>query len=181
MAKTKVATKSYVLPTGETSQRFHPEAVGFTFVFGDGSTLGAKYEEFPDVSRKYAMGNGFMQLLGDRYAGAENASDAFEAAEIMLERLKNGEIAAPREGLGPSPVLILEAIKAAKAEAGLPHDEAAAKEKYKDKEAREKALSNAKVKAHYERLRAERAAAKAAEAAKKAAESTGEAASVADL
>lgn len=177
MAKQKKAKTFYTNAAGEQSAHWAPGCDTLTFAFEGGGTYVVKASDFPEAIHAGMLLHGAGQKLRDTYAGDESVADAEESFGIMLERLKNGEWVSERTGLGPSPVLLIEAIKAAKAEAGQPFDEAAAKEKYKTKEMREKALGVAVVKAHYERLRAERAAAKAAqaqEAAKKDAGNLGD-------
>lgn len=168
MAKAKKAKTFYSNEAGEQSAHWRPGFDALTFAFEGGATYTIKAGDFPaDIIPGMTL-HGAGQKLRDTYAGDESVADAEESFTTMLERLKSGEWVTERTGLGPSPVLLIEAIKAAKAKAGQPFDEATAKEKYKTKEAREKALSVPVVKAEYERLRAERQAAKAAAAAKAA-------------
>lgn len=176
--KATKATKRYLNDAGEESAHAKAGFDTLQFTFNGGGVHRVTLLEIPSTLHGILAMHGLSQKLGDTYAGDESVADAEESLTTMLERLKAGEWVSDRTGLGPSPVLILEAIKAAKADAGLPHDEAAAKEKYKTKEEREKALSVPAVKSHYERLRAERATAKAAEAAKAAAANAGDVASL---
>lgn len=165
MAKQKKAKTYYTNAAGEQSAHWTPGCETLTFAFEGGGTYSIKATDFPaDILPGMTL-HGAGQKLRDTYAGDDSAADAEESFQTMLERLKAGEWVSERTGLGPSPVLLIEAIKAAKAEAGQPFDEAAAKEKYKTKEMREKALGVPQVKAHYDRLRAERAAANAAKSA----------------
>lgn len=176
--KQSKATKRYLNDAGEESAHAKEGYSTLRFQFNGGGKHDIKLDDIhPSLHGILAM-HGLSQKLGDTYAGDESVADAEESFTTMLERLKAGDWVSDRTGLGPSPVLILEAIAAAKAEAGLPHDAEAAKEKYKTKEAREAALAVPAVKKHYERLRAERAAAKAAEAAKAAGEGAGDVASL---
>lgn len=179
MAKREVkAKKIFLMPDGsETSHASH-DAVELSFRFNGGGVHSVKLSEFSEEIRTCLGWNGLSQKLGDVYAGDDNAEDAEESFETALERLRAGEWVKAREGVGPSPTLIFEAIKAAKAEANMPYDEAATKEKYKTKEARDTVLKVPQIKAHYERLRAERAAARAAEAAKHAQAASGDMAAV---
>lgn len=178
MAKAKKAKTFYSNAAGEQSAHWRPGFDSLTFAFEGGGTYTVSTADFPAEVLPGMTLHGAGQKLRDTYAGDESVADAEESFTTMLERLKAGEWVTERTGLGPSPVLLIEAIKAAKAKAGQPFDEAAAKEKYKTKEAREKALSVPQVKAEYERLRAERQAAKAAEAAKAAATATGDLADI---
>ena len=172
MAKAKKAKTSYSNAAGEKSAHWRPGFDSLTFAFEGGATYTIKAGDFPEAILPGMTLHGAGQKLRDTYAGDESVADAEESFTTMLERLNSVDWVTERTGLGPSPVLLIEAIKAAKAKAGQPFDEAAAKAKYSSKEAREKALSVPQVKAEYERLRAERAAARAAEAAKKAGEAT---------
>ena len=179
MAKKAAKAKTrYLNDAGEESAHWRPGFGTLEFRFEGGGTYQVRATDFPAEVLPGMTLHGAGQKLRDTYAGDESAADAEESFTTMLERLKSGEWVSERTGLGPSPVLLLEAIKAAKAEANLPYDEAASKEKYKTKEAREAALTVPAVKKHYERLRAERAANKAAEAAKAAEATAGDVASL---
>lgn len=164
----KKAVKRFILENGSESASAHPQAKILEFRFDEGGTHQVRREDFPADIRICNEWNGIGQKLTDTYAGTDSAEDAEEAFESLLAQLVAGQWVATREGIGPNPVMVLAAIRAAKEEAGLPFDEEASKTKYASKEARETALKVPTVRKHYEHARAARAAEKAAAATKAA-------------
>lgn len=173
MAKGPVKCKKvFINKDGSESAHASPSADALEFRFVDGGTHSVKLNMFNSDILSCLAWNGVSQKLGDGYASDASPADAEESFEALLEQIsgENGIWVKNREGVGPSPTLIFEAVKAAKEAAGMPYDDAATREKYKTKESREHLLSLPEIKAHYERLKLERQQARVAEAQRKAAE-----------
>ena len=116
-----------------------------------------------------AAWHGLAQKLGDTYADAKKKGLVpFDEASGMLEQIAAGNWVAESLSTGPRIGLLVEAVMAAKAAAGLEADEDAIKAKCADKEYAKRVKANDSVKAHYDRIVAERATARAKESAKSA-------------
>lgn len=167
-----VAEKGYLIEGEEKPARHaSPEATALIFKFPEtDDEYVIKLDEIGADCLKAATLHGLAQKLGDAYAG-KSGEDAIEAFETVLERLKANDWVKPSEGPGTRPSLVADAIRAALVEHGETVDDDRYQEiieKVKGSEARKKALANPIFAAHYERIKAERAAAKAAKMAEKA-------------
>ena len=125
---------------------------------------------FPAAIRRRLTTHGASQLLGDVYSGSTkkgwDVARCIEAFDEKVEQLEAGQWAAA--GGGPNIGTVVEAVVAARAEVGLESDESAIRAKLLDADARKAALANPAIKAHYDRINAERAAQRAAASAEAA-------------
>ena len=148
---------------------------GVDFTFSDGTVLSAILANIPDqgdtVHARFAC-HGLSQKVGDSYAGAAgNVADAIEWAGATIETLERGGWSEAREGGAVDrPTRVVKAVMRLLTELGKEFDEAALLEKYKAKEARDKAMARADVKAHYDAIAVEEAQERAAKSKAKAAE-----------
>lgn len=89
-SKVKFAAKEYDLDTGE-----------YVITFGDGTVLMQNVDQLPDEMKRNLMFHGYGQKVGDSYAGAKgDYSKAKQAANDVIEQLKNGDWRAGRDGEG---------------------------------------------------------------------------------
>lgn len=170
--RTQVAKKVYITAAGDESAHATPDAERLEFRFANGETLVVNPNDIGANCRTAALFHGLSQKIGDSYAGAKGDADtAYESAQTILERLINDDWVRQGEGVGARPSLVSEAVIAALEENGETVDDERKKgivEKLKGKEARDRALANAVINSHYERIKAERAAERAAKAREKA-------------
>lgn len=172
--KARVASKVFVLPDGTEQKDVAPNATGLRFKFQNGVALTFNPDSVPESVRKCAMLRGFAEDIGNTYAGAKGDSNAaFESAEARITQLQAGDWYSREGGGGPNLVVLLEAIRRVKAEAGQSFDEAGTRTKLGDKAYREAALNRDTpigklVGKHYDTIRLERMQARMAEAAKAA-------------
>lgn len=185
MARTAVAKKGYVDNAGE----FHRSASAdmshgeIRFLGDDGEsvvdTIEIRPEEFPEDVRRCAMFHGFMQKLGDAYAGSKNKDESpYDLAMAVYEALIGGTWIKEGESAGPRATYLLDAICNVIAEVtGTEPDEAKRKsvaESIASKDAKQDALKDARIKAAYEKIKADAAVARAKAAAKAAKDGGGE-------
>jgi hypothetical protein len=183
MAREVKAKKFYIkdvsaLEAGNEDQRKQSYFEGarlLVFAFANGEQVVVDPAKFNDFTRTAAMYHGLSQKLGDAYASSKDADEAWEKFESLREQLEAGNWLAERESAGPRISLVVKAIVAAKAKAGVTvtEEEVAAKYNEMDKERQKTVLQDPRINAEYQRIRAEQAAeraAKAAEAANAAAE-----------
>lgn len=165
-----VASKTYIDAQGNESRHASPEAVTLRFTFEEsGKVYDITLDEIGEKCRAAAMFHGLAQKLGDSYSGSKTGEEVIENFETVLERLRNDDWVRVGEGAGAGtrPSLVADAIKAALEEAGEVVDAdryASIREKVKTPESRKGALANPVINAHYERIKAERAAERAKEA-----------------
>jgi len=167
MARESIAKKVYVDAEGGESSHAGPNVVELRFDFSDGTQIGVTKSNVGATCQIASFWHGLAQKLGDTYAG-KTVAEAIEAVETVLERLAADDWVKAREGAGARPSLVVDAIIAALVAAGQVVDEARKAgivEKTKDKADRDAALANPVIKAEYERIKAERAAARASKAA----------------
>lgn len=180
--KTPVAKRIYVHKDGEEGRHAAPNTVGMRFEFVGGKTLAIGLDDIHKDVRNACLWHGINQKVGDAFAGAKgDADEAMDSATSIVERLKEGTWVATREGAGPSTGVLVEAIVRAKIAGGekeadfTDERKAAIAAKLKGdtpaetQAARAGALANPAIKAAFDAIKAERAAAKAtasAEAAK---------------
>jgi hypothetical protein len=151
---------------------------GVDFTFADGTVLSAILANIPNegdtVHARFAC-HGLSQKVGDSYAGAAGSVEsAIEWAGATIETLEKGDWSEAREGGAVDrPSRVLKAVMRLLSELGKAFDEAALSEKYKAKEARDKAMARADVKAHYDAITVEEAQARAALSKAKAEAETG--------
>lgn len=190
-----VAKKVYHYADGETGRSFKPGCTALDFQFLDSmgekvvDTITVKPSDFPDNVQEAAGWHGLAQKIGDSYAGRKDADQsAFEMASEMVEALKEGTWVAEGESAGPRTTLVLSAlanvvaatkkIDLAKLETDKPEDFKTLMDglhkSIATKEQKAAALKDARIKAEYERLKAEAAAERARMAAEAAAKGAGE-------
>jgi hypothetical protein len=170
MAREKIAKKVYVLENGDEAAHASPDVSHLEFRFESGDTIIVRLEDIDNGCRTAAAWHGISQKLGDTYAG-KDAAEAAEEVQSLLERLQSGDWIKAREGGGPRPTLVIEAIVCALIDNGEEvSDErrATIAAKVNTPTERKRALKQPAVQAHFERLKAERAADKAAKAAEDA-------------
>ena len=165
----KVCEKVYLDGDGNEHRSASTEAKALAFRFANGQEVTVDLSKFPKDIISAAAWHGVAQKIGDSYAGSETVDEAVERAQTMLENLEGGTWVATRTAAGPRPSLLVDAIVAAKQEAGQEVDPVAVAQKLKDQpDLKKNALQNAAIKMHYDKIKAERAAAKAKESAKEA-------------
>jgi hypothetical protein len=149
------------------------DATGVDFNFADGTVLNAEIANLPELinvkgdqvnTLNYLACHGLSQKIGDSYAGSGGVvATAIEWAAATIETLNGGDWAEAREGGGVDrPTRVVKAVMRLLTELGKTFDEAALLEKYKSKEARDKAMARADVKAHYDAIAVEEAQERAA-------------------
>ena len=173
--KQAVAKKVHIDSEGKESRSASAaeKELQIRFLESDGKTVGKVLSIERDTLSAdmwFAAGwHGLAQKLGDTYADAKKKGLVpFDEAEAMLEQIVAGNWVAESLSTGPRIGLLVEAVMAAKAEAGQDCDEAELKGKLADKEYAKRVKANEQVNAHYKRLEAERAVARSKEAAKAA-------------
>jgi len=172
--RNRIAGKRYHTTGEEPSAHASPGAEFLRFSFANDESHDVKLSDFPQNVLDACAWHGLSQKLGDSYASAKTPEDAVESFETLYERLTGGEWVKAREGGGPRPSMVVDAIVAALVDAGEEVDDtrrAGIVEKVKTKEGRAAALANPAIKAQYEAVRAEAAKAKA-KAAKDAAKTS---------
>ena len=111
--------------------------------------------------------HGLSQKLGDSYASISDIGESIEACQSVQERLQLGDWVKAREGAGPRPTMVVDAVVAALIADGQDvSDERKAKivTVLSDKDERKAALKDPVIKAQYEGIRAAAAAKRAKEA-----------------
>ena len=165
-----IATKSFIGKDGDETRHATRDSRQVKFTFSDGSEIVVGPEEIDKSLVRACTLYGMAQKIGDAYSGAGKEDNPVEAAKeragTVLDNLKNGVWVTAREGGGgPRVSMLVEAVVAAAEAAGKTGvDPAKVKEKLKDDKTRKGAMQNPAVVAQYERIKAERAAARAAEA-----------------
>lgn len=159
------------------------DATGVDFNFSDGSVLSAEISQLPEtITYKGNTCNtlhlfachGLSQKIGDSYAGCGGVvATAIDWATATYETIVGGDWAEAREGGAVDrPHRVTAAVARVLTALNKAFDEASLAEKYKSKEARDKAMARADVRAAYDEITAEEAAEKAAKSKAKAAETT---------
>jgi len=126
---------------------------------GTDDTLTVNVEALPEAVRKQAICHGLVQKLGDAAAG-ESGVAAYDAVMTVYERLVAGDWTKVREGVGPRPSIVAEAVCRVLEKAGKVFNRAAKIIEYTGKDSKAKrdgALANAVVKAEFDAIQAERA------------------------
>ena len=138
--------------------------------FMNDDVIAVKLGDFNQDVVTAAAFHGFSQKLGDTFAGKKDVEEAAEVTAALFERLQEGVWIAERESAGPRTSVLLEAVMAAFTAAGQEVDEDTMREKIKglETDARKALQADPAVSAQYDRIKAERAAAKAAKSAAKA-------------
>ena len=175
--KSKVCTKVYVGPDGETSSA-HAGATELQFRFHDGpdgaikTVHTVKLGDNPPAIETCLAWFGRSEKYGNFYAGAKgNAAEAVESFVTGAEILAAGEWKERREGVESRPSMVLAAVLAFLADEGETVNDARkarTKEKVSTTEGRKKARANPKIEAHYQSIVAAHAKEKADVAARAA-------------
>ncbi len=167
-----VSKKIHIDSGGNESRSAVAGETEFRMLFASGDMIVVNRGDLPETVWDAAGWHGLAQKLGDSYAGQkESGDDPYENASAMLEQLVAGNWVTESKATGPRIGLLVEAVVAAKIKAGKevgPQEEADIAERMKDKEHAKRAKANPAVAAEYERLVAERAAARYKAAAEKA-------------
>ena len=174
-ARAKVCTKVYLDAEGNEHKSASSEMQVLRFKFADGTTRDVKPTQFQKSVLVCATFHGLSQTLGDVFAGVKgNVDEAIENFDTKLEVLMSGVWVKEREGVGPRPSMVADAIVAAKLAAGQ-LTEPVSPERYEEirgkcstAQQRKEALANRVIAAEYEKLKAAKAADKAAKAAEAA-------------
>lgn len=170
--KNAVCTKVYVDGDGAEHRSAVADAIRLEFRFKNGKTEAvAKGDNPADIEARLDW-FGRSEKYGNFYAGVKGDSEAaYESFMTGRELLAGGEWSERKEGMGPRPSMLINAILAALKKAGQAIDEAteaSIREEAKDKAFREAALTKPAVKAEYEGLRLAAMQARHAEAVKAA-------------
>ena len=164
-----VSKKVHIDQDGKESRSAVAGETEFRMLFAGGDMIRVTRGDLSDNVWDAAGWHGLAQKLGDSYAGQkESGDDPFENASAMLEQLVAGNWVTESKATGPRIGLLVEAIMAVKANAGLEADEAAIEERCKNKEYVKGAKARSDVDAEYQRIVGERAKARADKAADKA-------------
>lgn len=159
---------------GSTGKTVRADAVSIEFDFlGTEQKRVIDLTKIPESSRLCAFVFGVRQKGQNTYANAkeEGIETKLEQFDTVVELLMAGNWVQEGEKTGPRLTVILEAVVAAKLNAGLEMgDDAVAdlREKLKDKTFRDGVKANLDVKAEMERISSERSAARAKKAKDKA-------------
>ena len=165
----KVCEKFYIDEEGGESRTASAQAVTLEFRFANGEKYAVHLSDHNADILTCLSWFGVSEKYGNSYAGVKgDAGEAEEKFLSMQEQLTGGIWVDRAEGVGPMPTLVVEAIAAAILATGREPDRDAIREKIKDKDVRTGALKDPRIRAEYEKLRAERQAAKAAKAAEEA-------------
>jgi hypothetical protein len=168
--RASICKKVYINSDGKETAHASPDADSLEFRFESGETIVVELDSIADNCRRAATWHGISQKLGDKYAG-KSADEAHDEVATLLERLQQGDWIKSREGAGPRPSYLVDAIVAALEENGEVVDaerRATIQTALVPKEAKAKAMANPLFKSHYERIKAEKAAERAAVAAQSA-------------
>lgn len=150
------------------------EAGTVTFEFTDGRTITVNVNDLPDNVRNIATLHGVSQKVGDSYAGAETVDEAYEAATDVVKNLQEGNWRVRAEGgVGGAAraTMLVEALFRATAAEGNPKTMDECEELIADmSDEQRKGLRNMpQIKAHLDKIAAERAIERAERSAKNAA------------
>lgn len=106
------ATKTFLAADGTSAKHASPDAVAVVFAFADGNQLVVEPAAFnPTISRCLLL-HGISQKIGDSYASAKDAAEAFETASALYEALagEDGVWLQRGESAGPRASLLAEAM-----------------------------------------------------------------------
>lgn len=126
--------------------------------------------EFDEDTRRGLQALGLKAYLAESYtARQEKGQYAWALFDERLEQLRNGEWITRRSGTaGPGKTILVEAVQRVAAASGKEVDMAKLANVIKSEEGRKALLAQPLIKAEYEKVKAERAAARAKAAAKEA-------------
>lgn len=96
MAKTSKATK-----------KVREDLSGIDFEFAHGAVLEINLDDLSEEVQTNLMLHGLSQKIGDSYSGSKDSEEAFKFAAGTVQRLKDGEWKAAREGGGVKRTTIL--------------------------------------------------------------------------
>lgn len=168
--RTALCEKVYTNGTDEF-RHVKPDVTKLTFKFANGSAHALSLGQFPEAIQLCLAWHGLAQKCGDAYAGDKTVEDAEQSFLSIVEQLEGGEFTSGREGVGPRPSMVVEAVVAALQAKGEVVDDArraSIAEKLKGADNRKAALANPVIAAQYERIKLAAQQARADEAAKKA-------------
>ena len=133
MAKEQHVKKEYVYADGTTGRSWKTGATVLRFTFLDtGDIEERRPQDYPDEMLPALAFFGISEKLGNAYANAKNKDESrYEMFASMDEQIMGGTWVAEGEGAGPQISLIVAAIVAAKAKAGIELSVAVVTEKYK--------------------------------------------------
>ena len=170
--RNKISSFTYVDNDGETSKQVKPESVGLVAEFANGEKRRLMIDQLSTAILAQATLQGLSIKLQRSFASSgSDVAEAVDSFDTVYENLLSGIWATKAEGKGPRLSILAEAVEAVLVEAGQDVDESrreAIVEKLKDEATREKTQKDPKVKAHYERIKAARAAERAAKASEAA-------------
>jgi hypothetical protein len=143
-AKVKFAEKEYDMETGIASVSF-----------GNGTNLDTNVDELPEAMKRQLMLHGFLQKVGDSYAGAKgNYAEGIANAQDVITALKAGEWGTGRDEGKPRLGELSAAIAAIK---GIPLEQAEKVVEAADEAKRKTWRAHPKIKAAIAKARAEKA------------------------
>ena len=143
------------------------EAMTVVITFRNGFVLSQEFNKLPETVQRQLGLHGLSQKIGDSYASISDLEESIETALSVQERLQLGDWVKAREGAGPRPTMVVDAVVAALIADGQDvSDERKAKivTVLSDKDERKAALKDPVIEAQYEGIRAAAAAKRAKEA-----------------
>ncbi len=156
MARNTTAAVSYVMPDGTTTRHARADAESLVVKFGDGTTLPVEQTAISESNRIAAFWYGLAVKLNRATAGSKTVAKARTAVETMVELLGGEVWVEAREGRGPAPGLLLEAIVVAIKKAGkkiTDKDRETIRGKLREEGGRKRAMANPRYAAEYARIR----------------------------
>ena len=151
----------------KATKTVNDETRSVVIAFSNGESITQGLDTPPkDIQNRLAL-HGLSQKLGDSYASIKDVGDSVEACRTIQERLNLGDWVKAREGAGPRPTMVVDAVVAALIADGQDvSDDRKAKivKVLADKDERKAALADPVIKAQYETIRAAAAAKRAKEA-----------------
>ena len=151
----------------KATKTVNDETRSVVIAFSNGESITQGLDTLPkDIQNRLAL-HGLSQKLGDSYASIKDVGDSVEACRTIQERLNLGDWVKAREGAGPRPTMVVDAVVAALIADGQDvSDDRKAKivKVLADKDERKAALADPVIKAQYETIRAAAAAKRAKEA-----------------
>ena len=156
MARNTTAAVSYVLADGTSTRHARADAESLSVKFGDETTLPVAMADISEPNRVAAGFYGLAVKLNRATAGSKTVAEARTAVETMIELLGGNMWVEAREGRGPAPGLLLEAIVNAIKAAGkkiTDKDRETIRAKLREEGGRKRAMANPRYAAEYQRMR----------------------------
>lgn len=165
--RAKVSNRVWLKGSEETKDPREADGLRITVI--DGGTFEGRVSDY-DAGVQNALALFGLNIVLTNTMGGQKGEEAFESIMSRHETLAAGEWTSRKGAEGPRISLLAQAVVAAYAKTGVEKtiESVTAALIAGGEEARKKTAANAAVKAEYDRLRAEAAAARAAKSAEKA-------------